>query len=486
MGESTIGVDKDTEQIETDVSAQAPPSLDALQSAFRDLVTVEVTKSVHQILLRQSEASRRMLETMVQAFLRDKEALETGLARSAEDGHREEVSSLVDRLATTAAAESVASFNRAAAEAQTRINDALGALKNQTEETERLAALALDLRGQIDALIEELKVERANTQAARLECEKAQSARTRAEAACEDAETARHRLTMTFEREMRGVRADLDVQRAEVGRVTQERECEMTARLRFTADLEAAERASSMAEAERDAVRSELETGLIRIAALHRAKADSEDARRALEGRLEIALETEATLRRQLAELAADGEQARHTPKALAGNDADIDFVSIQRMLDGLADPAESGEDDHQTRPGGQLAKLALVHTMRPETLNDLTEVAADAKVNTVLSEYAAHVLGEVESLYKADVRSGLQPAELVHRLAENLRQAQGVFTHRRASSGVDDSRLFDQALTSLLDARGDSTFGRHLAIASHEIAHKPSATSAQISAQAS
>ena len=483
MSESTIGVDKDTERIETAFSAPAPPSPDALQRDFRDLAAVEVTKSVHQILLRQSEASRRMAETMHQAFLRDMEAFETGLARSAEGVHREEVSSLVDRLATTAAAESVA-FRRAAVEAQTRLNDALGALQNQTEETERLAVSAADLRGQIDALIEELKVERANTQAARLDCEKAQSARTRADAAYEDAETARHRLSMMFEREMRDVRADLEVQRAEVGRVTQERECEMTARLRFAAALEAAKRASAMAEAERDAVRSELETGLIRIAALHRANADSEDARRALEGRLEIALETEATLRRQLAELVTAAEQAPHTPEALAGTEVDID--TLQRRIDDLANPAEPGGDDHQTRSGMRLAKLALVHTMRPETSPNLTEVAPDPKVNTALSEYAAQVLGEVESLYEADVRSGFQPAELVHRLAENLRQAQGVFTRRRTSSGVDDSGLFDHALTSLLDAKGDDTFHRHLAVASYEIAQKTSATSAETSAQAS
>src|SRR5215831_6594254 len=74
MSESAIGLDKGTERIEAAFSAPALPSVDALQPAFSDFAAVEVTKSVHQILLRQFEASRRMLETMQQAFLRDMEA----------------------------------------------------------------------------------------------------------------------------------------------------------------------------------------------------------------------------------------------------------------------------------------------------------------------------------------------------------------------------------------------------------------------------
>ena len=58
---------------------------------------------------------------------------------------------------------------------------------------------------------------------------------------------------------------------------------------------------------------------------------------------------------------------------------------------------------------------------------------------------------------------------ELVDRITGNLRYAATVFARRVGFASGRGNDIFDQQLTAMLDAKGGSVFGRHLAIAAHD-----------------
>ena len=127
--------------------------------------------------------------------------------------------------------------------------------------------------------------------------------------------------------------------------------------------------------------------------------------------------------------------------------------------------------DDGQKRsPGADLQKwgVTFAELLRRHAIPVLTKLSADLQAWSALRDYAMLLLDEVEYVYGSDAGSGMQNAELVERLTENLRCAQEAYGRRMASAAARDAGtdFFEDRLNTVLDAKGATPFGRHLAVA--------------------
>jgi hypothetical protein len=86
-------------------------------------------------------------------------------------------------------------------------------------------------------------------------------------------------------------------------------------------------------------------------------------------------------------------------------------------------------------------------------------------------SEYATHLLDQLEASHQYDLESLERPSDVVARLTECLRMAREVFLTRFNDEPAAGGE-FDRQLALLLDARGATTFARHLGIAWYAISH--------------
>jgi hypothetical protein len=109
----------------------------------------------------------------------------------------------------------------------------------------------------------------------------------------------------------------------------------------------------------------------------------------------------------------------------------------------------------------------------------------ADVDSHPELLEYVKQLLGEMETIYWADLRSEGNAADVVDRLAANLRYARDLFTRRLAAYDVRESSLFEQQISLLMDVKPETSFARHLAIAAYEDSPAPK-TGPQARAEAS
>jgi hypothetical protein len=87
------------------------------------------------------------------------------------------------------------------------------------------------------------------------------------------------------------------------------------------------------------------------------------------------------------------------------------------------------------------------------------------------LIEYVKQLFDQIEAIYRSDLGSATDTSDVVDRLTANLRYAHDVFARRVSSADGGDLALFEQQLAILLDARSETSFGRHLAIAAFNYA---------------
>jgi hypothetical protein len=99
------------------------------------------------------------------------------------------------------------------------------------------------------------------------------------------------------------------------------------------------------------------------------------------------------------------------------------------------------------------------------------------------LVEYVTQMLDEIERIYWADSGSDLTPAELLDRLTANLSYARDAFT-RRSGSAPGNNSLLEQHVTTLLETKAETSFGRHLGFAAYDLFHPKK--SAQLRSEAS
>jgi hypothetical protein len=122
----------------------------------------------------------------------------------------------------------------------------------------------------------------------------------------------------------------------------------------------------------------------------------------------------------------------------------------------------------------------------RPVTASALMEKAPhpeqdDGALDFNPSEYVRELLNEIEAVYDADQASGMPFNELVDRLIGNLRYGAAVFARRIGFASSRDRNIFHQQLTAILDAKGGTVFGRHLAIAAYDYEQQNENTHAQV-----
>ena len=79
---------------------------------------------------------------------------------------------------------------------------------------------------------------------------------------------------------------------------------------------------------------------------------------------------------------------------------------------------------------------------------------------------HLAQLLTQIEEIYRSDLKSSEGTSEVVTRLAANLAYARDAYARRLDSADGDDVTPFDRQVAALRDARSDTPFGRHLAMA--------------------
>lgn len=88
------------------------------------------------------------------------------------------------------------------------------------------------------------------------------------------------------------------------------------------------------------------------------------------------------------------------------------------------------------------------------------------------LVEYVTQMLDEIERIYAADSGSDLTPAELLDRLTANLRYAHDAFVRRSGATAPESLKLLEEQVTTLLETKAETSFGRHLGFAAYDLFH--------------
>jgi hypothetical protein len=109
-------------------------------------------------------------------------------------------------------------------------------------------------------------------------------------------------------------------------------------------------------------------------------------------------------------------------------------------------------------------AALATSHRSTPAAPAAGTGTGTASAFDT--NGHLAQLLGQIEEIYRSDLKLAEGTSEVVARLGANIEYARDAFARRLDSTDVGDAALFDRHLASLLDARSGTPFGRHLAMA--------------------
>jgi hypothetical protein len=115
-----------------------------------------------------------------------------------------------------------------------------------------------------------------------------------------------------------------------------------------------------------------------------------------------------------------------------------------------------------ETRTGGEGGRLAEV--LRRHVTLALDRLTIELKAVGELRAYAQMLLDEVEYVFNADSTSNISVSERRSRLTENLRCARQIYRQRVTLEGPAAAAVLDEMLSQMLDAKGDTAFGRELA----------------------
>jgi chromosome segregation ATPase len=179
------------------------------------------------------------------------------------------------------------------------------------------------------------------------------------------------------------------------------------------------------------------------------------------------------------AELAAERAEV-----AQLKNDIDAEKAARAKLVDALRTVQRAvsfGEAMPASRPSAEAAPApAIAAPKSPEESAEEASVArplklvsskAPATEELELVEYLQNLFKQIQAIYNADLESGEDSPAVVDRLTANLRHAQNVFARRLQASNAGNPDLFEEQFALLLDAHGQTSFGRHLAVAAYSSA---------------
>jgi len=137
--------------------------------------------------------------------------------------------------------------------------------------------------------------------------------------------------------------------------------------------------------------------------------------------------------------------------------------IAVPRQA--LAAPTEVQPAEAPAPVPPRVERVAASESARPLKL-----VSSEATPhNARWSEYATQLLDQVEASHQYDLESLERPSDVVAHLTECLRMARDLFLTRFKDEPAAAGE-FDSQMARLLDARGATTFARHLGIAWYAI----------------
>ena len=213
-----------------------------------------------------------------------------------------------------------------------------------------------------------------------------------------------------------------------------------------TLQLDTERSARSRAESERDAAHRSNEQI---TSQLQTARAETE-AQKAELARVRQQLEAGTAERSRL----VSAFQAVQNALSLA----QFGQTAIAAVTPSESDPLENGAH------GVSDAALAAEGIQRDPLADDDVEVIEPFPE---VVEHAQQLLEQAEAMYWTDLNSGRPPIEVVDRLTAILRYSRDLIVERWGSDECNAVAVFQRQVDALLDAKVETSFGRHLGIAS-------------------
>jgi hypothetical protein len=159
-----------------------------------------------------------------------------------------ELSGVIDRLMTQATAEADAVRERTRAAGQIALEAAQAALEQQTRRNDALSESLLQSEIQVEELRVKLQAECEHANAAKEAHQTEQSARARAEAAIDEAQTIREQIVSSYDSRLQAMQAELGAMRTESIGLKQQLEVAASERARLIAALRTVQQACASAQ----------------------------------------------------------------------------------------------------------------------------------------------------------------------------------------------------------------------------------------------
>lgn len=251
--------------------------------------------------------------------------------------------------------------------------------------------------------------------------------------------------------------------------------------------LAAAQQTRAQADVEIEELRQSLERHEVDLQSAREALTKANDqleiergARSRAESERDVARRTNEQITSQLQ--AARGEiEAQKTELSRlrqqleAGTDERSRLVAAFQAVQNALSLAQFGQNEAvpltppESRPVENVSQLASDAVPAPDDL-ELESAVEDVKVIEPFPEVVEHaerLLEQAEAMYWTDLNSGRPPIEVVDRLTAILRYSRDLIVERWGSDECDAAAVFQRQVGALLDAKVETSFGRHLSIAS-------------------
>jgi len=159
-----------------------------------------------------------------------------------------ELTGIIDRLMTDAAAEADAAIERVRAAGQLALEAAQASLAEQTRRNDELTESLLQSEIQTEQLRESLQAECEQTKVARDAYEMEHAVRARAEAANDEAEVLRKQMMLAYESKLQAAHVELDAMRAELVGAKQQLEVGVSERAKLMSALRTVQQTCAIVE----------------------------------------------------------------------------------------------------------------------------------------------------------------------------------------------------------------------------------------------
>jgi hypothetical protein len=234
-------------------------------------------------------------------------------------------------------------------------------------------------------------------------------------------------------------------------------------------------------QAEIQAGREQLRTAHGQLQLAHDARTRAEAATKEAQAARERAVsgfetqvgKLEDEIRTNRAELAALQQRLNSAQAERANLMATLEAVqsAVHRAVSTIPAPISPPAAPHRNAQGEpSVVAVPSAHVVAPSSSTRRQPAAGSpevpADVRAGVGDYARALLDTVEAMYGEDVASRLPQPATLERLRANLNHARDLFTERLGPDQAHEASVFIDQMTTLLDTKSTTPFGRDLAIA--------------------